>query len=463
MRINVRVGLAFFLGISLAAAIGCDRDKKKKDEKVREVDEPSGEAPRPAQVIEAPAPIPDVPKGRVATSFPEIVDVPPPRKLAERLGLASKLISAKKWRDRSQGRKILSRVVRGNKRDVQLARFMASHDNPKMVIYSLRLWRGLKEHEDFMPVMVSLLGHSSDQVRSQTLALLTYGVPKERLPAAMPFVRTLLDDKSCNVRRKALAVLASNRQRLALDAKKELLEAFGDPCPAVAALAMKHMANVLRPEEISKPMREQLIKAASESPYYLVRCSALLALGGLGVKGAEKLMAKNLTVAAVPSMTVFYDDGRTPFTFSNHSSMPACAADALAALHDKRPMGKPKERVEHWMQEMAKKNLSPKPPKDMCVSRRNCKKGEEICLDMRCVSYDKAASVYWKYVELSHCEDEKKKKDAKWRNFGSDAARKVGFGLHWAAHHQLRKHLQEKNPEKFKKKFEEIRAKECPE
>jgi HEAT repeat protein len=443
---------------------GCK--EKKNDEKAKTGgamqarDEKRARRPGPAQVLPAPAPLPELKPGSEPQGFPKIVRVAPPPALKDALAQVVRDMSSESWRTRAKAKRALGKLIMEHKKDVQLARFLTTHPEKKIIIRSVRIWRGLKNHPHFVPVIVSLLGHSVDQVKAKALALLTYKVPKEKMAKVLPYVKKLLDHKSCAVRRKALTVLFSNRHKMKLDVKKNLLAGLKDPCPAVKALCLRHMGNVLRPEEVDEKQIAAVIENAKKSPYYLVRCAAMMALGGLKVKKAEKLIAKNLSTEATPSLSVYYADGKTPFTFSNHSSVPACAADALSALHGHRPKGKTVDRIAYWRRKMAKKGYSKKPPKNFCARRRDCKKGEEVCLEMQCVPYEKAVSAYWKYFALKHCEP--KEKDVKWENFGSEAARQVGFGLHYMAHHAIRRYLQKKDPKKYKEKYNAIRQKPCP-
>ena len=434
----------------------------------------------------------------VAKSFPKPVKVPAPPRLKGQLQEMERLLTGKTWKQKSKGRRLLNKIVKAHKSDMVLARHLVTRDSPAVITKSIPMLRGLKRHEDFIPVVVSLLGHSSDQVRAEAVSLLTYGLQVDSVRRALPYVRALLDDKSCSVRRKALAVLLGNNRRARVEIAVKVKEMRKDPCPAVSALATRNLGAVMGPGDVKEPMVRELLKEASSSPHYLNRCAAMTALGTLVkapkrydekgrlkalsakdkegaegnrgakgsplpkslVRGVTKALAAGLTLAATPSLTVYYQGGKIPYTFSNHSSMPACAADALAAQHHESPKDKTVERVARWRKRMAQRGWSKRPPKNLCTGRRECEKGKEICFKMECTPIDKVVPVYWEYLKKKRCL-KNPAKNPKWRNFGDDLRVEMGFGLHWMARYDIRKYLRKKDNKAFSKKYSEIRSQGC--
>ena len=459
---------------------------------------PKGRQPRAVAVIPSPKELPKMKPDAVAQRFPKPVKVPAPPKLKDQLQEMERLLTGKTWKQKSKGRRLLNKIVKAHKRDMVLARYLVTRDSPAVITKSIPMLRGLKRNDDFIPVVVSLLGHSSDQVRAEAVSLLTYGLQVDSVRKALPYVRALLDDKSCSVRRKALAVLLGNNRRARVEIAEQVKKMRKDPCPAVSALATRNLGAVMAPGDVKEPMVKELLKEATSSPFFLNRCAAMTALGTLvkapkrydekgrlvassqkdakgtaGAKGAKgsplpktlirevtKALASGLTLAATPSLTVYYQGGKIPYTFSNHSSMPACAADALAAQHHESPKGKTVERVARWRKRMAGRGWSKRPPKNLCTGRRECEKGKEICFKMECAPIEKVVPVYWEYLKKKRC-IKNPSQNPKWRNFGDDLRIEMGFGLHWMARYDIRKYLRKKDNKAFSKKYSEIRSQGC--
>ncbi len=476
--------------LALVATVGC---RRKKDERIREKDHVSESddlRPDPVAVVPSPARLPQMDPMETASEFPEIVKVPAPSDLRDKLETMVPLITAENWKEKSEGLKMLKEIAAAHSENMHLIRYLVSLEDPEIVARGIRMMAKLKNHDDFVPVAVSLMGHPSDEVRAEAVALLTYGLQVDEVREAFPFVRALLGDKSCNVRRRALAVILGNNRRLRLDVRDVVQKMKGDPCPAVHALAIRNLGNVLLAEDVDEELIKELLKEAGESPYYLNRCSAMTALGGLvkaghrydekgklvsvpqeEVKGLKtfpdrivdevtKTLAGGLTIAVMPSMTVQYEDGRTPYTFSNHSSLPACAADALASHFGEGTKGDPVERVRTWRERMAARGWSTKPPQKLCTGRRDCRKDGEICYKMECVPVEKVVPLYWDYIKKEHCRKKPAEKSMV-ANFGDELVVEMGLGLHWMFRHDVRKYLREKDEEGFSKRFAAIRSLEC--
>lgn len=492
-RTNILYFFCLFITFAIFGVSGCKKPGTDKDQG-KEKKQHTGEEekqPDPVAIVPSPNPIPKLELTKKAEIFPKIVKVPPPPEHKDKLVKMQELIKSKQWNERSKGIKLLKDITKTAQKNMHLMRYLITSESPLVVTRSLRLLGKLKDHEDFLPVVVSLLGHPSDEVRGEAVSLLTYGLKVENVGKAIPYVRALLDDKSCNVRRRALAVILGNNRRLKFDAREIVRNKMEDPCPAVTALATRNLGNILLEEEINEKLVEKLLKKAAESPYYLNRCAAMTALGGL-VKSKEKYdekgklvtvpkkeeekksktfsksltqkvtktLAEALTIPVMPSMTVQYEDGKTPYTFSNHSSLPACAADALASHYGESPKSKPVERVKLWRERMAAKGWSKKPPENLCTGRRECKKDGEICYKMECTPMDKIVPIYWEYVQKDHCRKKPKEKP-KWRNFGDELVIELGLGLHWMFRHDVRKYLISKDKEAFSKKFAAVRSMSC--
>ncbi len=468
-----RATILFTAAVLVMGCAGKKASEGKKEGKTKKADQ--GQArPNPMLVVPAPEPLPKPGPDGVATSFPKIVSVPAPQAVAAQLKSVTANLSQRDFRKKNAARKQLSTLVKQHKgkgkEAMILARYLISRKPIELVTSGISILRTLRTQPDFVLVAVSLMGHPSDRVRSSALSLVAYGLKRDQFEQVLPFIKKLHKDPSCVVRRMALAALVTNRRKMSKPPVGCLKAALKDECPAVRAYAMRNIDALVRaaapakgkpaaqPPAADKEVVDMLMQAAEKSPYFLERCAALMGLGRLKVAKAEKIMAKNLDLAAIPSLTVYYVSERIPYTFSNHSSMPACAADALTALTGKRFPGRPIERVKAWKAELAKKHLTRKAPKGFCLGGRDCKKDAEVCIDMKCVPNAKAAKAYWKFVELHHCA---KRKTAKWSNFLDEDRLAAGFGLHWNAEWQLRRFLK-KSDKKYDTKLKAIESKPCP-
>jgi len=404
--------------------------------------------------------LPKVGPDGVATTFPALIKVPPPAALAGQLKDILNKIADKQYKVRREAYAKLRQMVKAHEKDMGLARYLATSGSARVADSAFRILSKTKSDPDFLPVVVSLMAHPSDAIRFRAVGLMAFKVANDTMAKAMPFIRALLKDKSCVVRREALSVVTTQSRRGRKLPVKALQAALKDECPAVRAYAMMNVMFATSPKKPDPAVVKQLFDAALKSDYAIERCAAMLGLGRLKVPGAEKIIAKGFTMQTVPTLVVRYLSSAGVRPFSSHSSMPACATDAMTALTGKRVSGKPKERVQYWLTEMAKKHLARRPGKNFCLGRRDCKQGSEVCLNMRCTPYAKAASAYWKYVALKHCEA--KRPSNKWYNFISGIAVKVGFGLHWNAEWKLRLFLRKKDPKAFEKKKTAIMARPCP-
>ena len=230
------------------------------------------------------------------------------------------------------------------------------------------------------------------------------------------------------------------------------MAALDDKCPAVKVEALGELKDVLDPKQVEKDLVKKITELATKSPFYHVRCEALQTLGELKVKEAEKLMAKALEMPAGTAVVVYYKEDNSPYTYNlAENSMPLCGAAALSKLHGKKIKGERLDRVRAWRKEMAKKRLAKKPPKKLCISKKQCEKGKEVCLEMACVPMAKAEKAFWK-------------KPAKppFKNFTKEPLVKAGFGLHWMADYAIRKFLRKKDAKGYAKKLEANKKKPCP-
>lgn len=467
---------AAFVFLALGALVvgGCgkkseesgDKDKKEKgkDKKAREGDkDKGGEAKGPVKKPgkpPKPAPLPKVdPKG-VAASFPKFVPVGPPPKLAAELKKAEEALGSSSWKDKKKGRDILRKITDANKKNAHLARYLMSKKDSKMVRRGVRIYRKIKDNKNYVPVILSLFGSASDRVRADAISSLRWNLKKEQLMKAVPFARKLLKDESCIVRREALNFLTYKSRDIG-SPKKEVLAALDDKCPAVKVEALEELKDVVDSKKVGKDLVKKITDMAVKSPFYHVRCEALQTLGELKVKEAEKLMAKALGMPAGTAVVVYYKEDNSPYTYNlAESSMPLCGASALSKLHGKKVKGERLERVRTWRKEMAKKRLAKKPPKKLCISKKQCEKGKEVCLEMACVPLAKAEKAYWKHELYKRCW----KKPAKpaFKNFTKEPLVKAGLGLHWMADSTIRKFLRKDDAKAYKKKAEANKKKPCP-
>ncbi len=468
----MRKSTIWVMAVLLVGCAGKKAEKKTEKHETAQSRDNRQARSHPVPVVAAPAPLPKAGPDGVATSFPKIVAVPPPGTAAARLKDVETRLMGRDFRQKNAARKKLSDLVKeykGKGKDAMvLARYLVSRKPMELVTSGISLLRTLRSEPEFVGVAVSLMGHESDRIRSSALSLVSHGLKPDQFSKVLPFIKKLFQDSSCVVRRMALVALVTNRRKMRKPTVGSIQKALDDECPAVRAYAMRNVDALIplaRPKGtgekpgVDKAVVDKLMAAAEKSPYFLEQCAALMGLGRLKVTKAEKLMAKALDVAAIPSLTVYYQTERIPYTFSNHSSMPACAADSLTALTGKRFSGRPLDRVKGWKAELAKKRLTRRAPKGFCLGGRDCKKGEEVCLDMRCVPNAKAEKAYWKYVELHHCAQ---RSHAKWSNFVGEDRLASGFGLHWNAEWQLRKYLRNKDSKGYESRRKAIEAKACP-
>ncbi len=452
------------LAVLVSLGAGCSQKERSSQAggKSQEARKPARGRPeaRP-KALPRPAALPEPGPDGVAKDFPPIVQVPPPEDLAARLATIEQDLTAKDFRKRNEARKALREIVRSHQQDMGLARYLVTRKGFDLVSAGIGILRRLRRQPDYLSVAISLLGHPSDRVRATAVSLVAYGLRAEQFKKALPFLLKLWQDPSCVVRRMALSALVVNRRWMEKPPVSQLLtKALEDECPAVRAYAYRNANLVVGKGKPDSQLVAKLKKAALESPYYLERCAAMLGLGQLKVEGAEKVLAKGLDMPVVPSLTVYYVSERVPYTFTNHGSMPACAADALSALTGKHMSGKPVDKVAAWKKELAPKGLTKRAPKRLCLGRHDCKDKEEVCLNMQCVPLAKAASAYWKLEELRRCK--RPDTSSKWRNFVDETLLKVGLGLHWNAPWRIRDHLRKTDLKAFQARKKQIDAIACP-
>jgi hypothetical protein len=390
--------------------------------------------------------------------FPKLPQVEPPALFARQLRAIAKKAASESRRERVVGLRELREIVRDNPKNVELAKYLVSLPSIRLINEGLRIWGRMKIHPEFLRFTTALMGHDSDRVRHSVLSLYNMGVPITTWTEALPYVRKLLDDPSCNVRRQALHALLANRRRLQRSFRKEVYRAFGDVCPAVKAVAMQHM-----PELVGKKPPEALVaklkKKLSKSPYYLIRCAALRALAGMKHPELEKLAAPYLAEPVRDGLIVAYEK-KGGWSHSIAGSLPACAASALGDYHGKRPKGDVSAKVGEWIREMAKKGLVERVGPKLCLKgKRDCSSGE-VCLEMRCRPPSRAVDAYWKHERLARCE--KRSPRRKWWNVTTKAAAASGFGLDPAGIREVEAYLKKTKPALYSKKLSEIRKKKCP-
>lgn len=482
--------LLFSAASSISIGAGCRTDGRKN----KGTEKPVGMESGPGKGVERAAPKPRLPRpsslpaagqdGR-AVAFPKTIRVEPPAGHAGTLHEIEAKLAASSQRDRLEGARLLAALAVPDKQSVRLAWYLTMSKDPAMIRLGFRIWRRYKDHSLFVPVMASLMGHPDDHVRAQAVSLLTWGIRKNDIRSAAPFLRRLLSDGSCNVRHRALLALLAGRKHLSDQLNEVLIRVFDDPCPAVQALAVENLHIVVSPDTVTPTIAKSLLHRAERSPFHLVRCAAMLAMGRLGIRAGEKLMAAALHDARVPALTVYFNGGRLRHTYSIHSSMPACAAEALLLLGRRKGPARSIDRVRMLMKKYPSKDRYGPGAKDglpgvLCLSSRDCKK-DQICVSMECTPLDRAAKAYWRYMALKRCSKEAagtraaagtrssgtrsaaatKHKDEGWRNAGEPEAEQAGLGLHWMGPSKLRDHLRRKNPDSYRRKEKALAAQRC--
>ncbi len=434
-------------------------DSKEDDKDDKQKDTAQKEAPK-EEKVPAPNPLPKADADGVVAEFPAFVPVSAPQKFSDELKKAEEALKSSSFQEKRKGRDALNKIIKENEKDSHLARYLMSQKESSMIRRGVTMWKKMKDTDEYVAVLVSLFGNPSDRVRADAVSGLGWGVKKEQREQAAPFVKKLLADTSCIVRRQSLDWLIREKRDLGVP-KKEILAGVDDECPVHKARALEALADAVDKESPDKGLIDKVTKFASESPFYHVRCQALKALGDMKVKNAEKLMAKALDYPAGTALVVYYLEDKSPYTFNlAESTIPECGASALSALHGKKYTGSRTEKVKNWRTEMAKKRMAAKPPKNFCISKNDCKKDEEVCLKAACVPIKKAEKDYWKYELLKRCAD--KQDRPAWKNFTDEVAVASGFGLHWNAGYQIRKFLSEKDGDAFKKNEEKNRKRPCP-
>jgi len=327
---------------------------------------------------------------------------------------------------------------------------------------------GLKD----VPRLRRQLRSSKVRVRMDALHVLWFGPDSEAkvLRALAGLVRRLSKkDASCRVRTEALRVLIHRRKDIARSPVRAVLHALADKCPHANARGADWMVPLTTTQRRTAVSR--LMRLARRSAFYHVQCSALIALGKLHVKKAERLMARALAVGAgtgLSGMGVGYQ----------HSvpTLPQCATLALQCLHGQggrkglaalkkkrdaivqklknKSLSKNQRRlllvdywryhvqvlkltirrrppptvqqVRRWRDGMSRRGYVTASPAALCLSSTSCPKGK-LCLHMACVDEAHALKVYQTYRKSIRRRRRRARRG--WSNNDSALAVRLGLGM----------------------------------
>jgi hypothetical protein len=329
---------------------------------------------------------------------------------------------------------------------------------------------GLKD----VPRLRKLLRSPKMKVRLDGLHKLWFDTDSKALRVLAGRVRRLLKkDPKCRVRAEALRVLITRKKQIGRSHGRAILHALADSCPYANARGadwIKGLTTTQRRTAVSRLMR-----LARRSSFYHVQCSALIALGKLGVKKAEKLMARALAVGAGT-----YLGGEGASYQHGVPTMPQCATQALQYLHGQggrkglaalkkkrdtivkklknnslsknrrrllyvdywryhtqiirlRIRGRPApttQQVRQWRDRMSKRGYVTPSPAALCLSSSHCPKGK-ICLHMACVVGARALKVFQTYRKRLRG---RRRARRGWRNNDSALAVRLGLGMGGASY-----------------------------
>jgi hypothetical protein len=314
------------------------------------------------------------------------------------------------------------------------------------------------------------LRSADPKVRQEALSTLQsfFDSKVETVRALAPMVRHLVaKDPSCRVRVEALRVLILRGKQLRMSPHRAILRALADACPIAQARGAGWM--VALPFGARAKVVRRLVSLARSSPYYHVQCSALLALGKLRAKQAEKLMARALTVGAGTGLR----GGRTSYQLQPRT-MPQCAVQALERLRAPKTNASqslvnrrdalakklrsklpPKERkrilleywrlhvevirrsirqpppvtvdqVRRWRNRLSKRGLVRPSPPALCLRSDSCPVGQ-ACLHMSCVPNARALKAYRVYRQRRPLGRRKARRA--WSNVEDPLAVRMGLGM----------------------------------
>jgi hypothetical protein len=290
------------------------------------------------------------------------------------------------------------------------------------------------------------------------------------LRALAGLVRRLMKkDPSCRVRAEALRVLIHRRKDIGRNPVRAVLHALADKCPHANARGADWMVPLTTTQRRTAVFR--LMRLARRSSFYHVQCCALIALGKLRVKKAEKLMARGLAVGAGTRLS----GGGVGYQHSV-PTLPQCATLALqylygqggriglVALKQKRAaivqklksksLSKNRRRqlyvdywryhvqvlkltiqsrppptvqqVRRWRDRMSRRGYVTASPAALCLSSTSCPKGKS-CLHMACVDEARALKVYQTYRKRSR--RRRRRARRAWSNNDSALVVRLGLGM----------------------------------
>mgnify|MGYP001556189804 CR=1 FL=1 len=388
--------------------------------------------------------------------------------LAKQVAEIRKGMESKNWKEKSAARKKLDALIKANEKNTALADLLLKEKDADVVERGIRIWKKAAKEDKaktgaFVKAMTALFGHKSDRVRYRSALAFWMGIDKDTATKIEAKVKPLIKDESCLVRRAAYDVLRTvYRKTEKKDELKKLAMAapFDDKCPNVHEWGAYQLRWVGVKTSTPK-LTERLRKLATTSPWYLNRCSSLLALGRFKDKETEKIAGTFFKMPAGTALVIYYLDGHSPFTQNiGAATMAECAYQAVTLKDGKRPKrGDIKEALAVW-NALAKKKLAPKPPKKACLSKKDCTKGKEFCVANACVTAKAAWKNYWTFRKEQKCH--KTSKTDHLRNFTEAPRIKAGFGTHFNAQWDLRKHYQKNDKKKFDAEQKKLAGHKCP-
>jgi hypothetical protein len=356
--------------------------------------------------------------------FPPLPRAPEPRPpLLSEVDAVRKAFARERPAARLQAARMLDALVRKNRKNARLGLYLLRTDENRLQAAGLRIWAHLKQDDRFVAITSAVMGHPSDRMRHQALLLYNTEVPPKDAKLALPFVRKLFDDRSCNVRCAALSVYI--RQRIASQKTpiKEILAGFADPCPAVQATALQHIHVLFSPQKDRRVLADRIAARMKQSPYYYVRCHAALALARIRAPEAQRKIAPLLAQPARSGLSVAYKSAGS-WTYTYPAGIPGCAAEALTRLEGKRPQGDMRAQILAWRKKMAARGWVKAPPRPFCIRSRSCSEGK-ICLHLRCRSMQAAVRAYRQYEKRAA--KQKNRSRRRWWNVASVAEVESGF------------------------------------
>lgn len=394
-----------------------------------------------------------------ATAFPTLEAVAPPAHLASRLARIEKNLGTQEATRRALALEEIESLVREEPADADLARHWSTSKDPRLVKASFRLWNRLDRHPLRVGTLLTLLGHPRDDLRHGALGILVFdfGRPEGAAQTA-PYLRRLLADPSCPVRRDAYGYLLRAHRVLGLRQHGVAMAALRDPCPAVRLVGLEYaLGDAVR---LTETEAARVATLARSSRYPLERCAAFRVLARIRHPEAEAILAQGLAVAAGTTLLVgFQEKGAGSLSMGIKESLPECAAQALDRLTGEARGRSALEKVLGWRGALARKMLVGRPPGRLCLSETDCQRDREVCLHLACTPFEEAREAFFQHRKAERCQAGAPR--GRVHNEQPVHTLRLGFGLDPLGPFRIQMHLTRVEPETYAARTKTEDAEAC--